>query len=433
MKGLRLSFKGEERIFFPDGSVAVMTDGEPKVVGAWRSQSLADDDKDNCIRYDIRGVQQEPVPVQYGFNDSNQLTATIADPSAASEEVGTPVTVTILGQIAIDDLHDIVYKMVDHEGRLTGRQIVIYGSLSFNEAGDKLVIDLVGDGQAEIKGQDPIASIEALRNNNRREFRGDDLLRFNALTYNDVGGAPFPKSYPAEINLTGEWDIQGGQVVFVSKVKGDPRKPDVVVGLAGRFKGISAGLAYMVDKDGEEQIAFQIEGKHTWNSGDASWSCSLGWSDRKFTGKILGDLETKTKSGNRLVMSGSLEIEKDEDAPLQLDLDLKVSYDWKDGNIIFSADVSTENERLNYDLALEGTYKFKSGKLTFAIVYSDRDDARSATVSLAASGNRDDLKWSLSVLLEVDEDQIDLEIYFSIKVKWENGVRVKSEPSALAA
>src|ERR1051325_365654 len=112
MDGLHLKTAEKEMIFTPDGKTSVVAGGGSTVRGTWETQS-SDDTLHNKISYTIDGADQTPVPVNYQFNDNNQLVATIP---AASNTGNVATTFTFVGKIAIDDNHDLVYSLLDDKG-----------------------------------------------------------------------------------------------------------------------------------------------------------------------------------------------------------------------------------------------------------------------------------------------------------------------------
>ena len=428
MKGLRLNFQGETRIFRPSGEVAVVTDGSPVIKGHWRSQSLAGEPRDNHIRYEINGVTQPELKVEYRFNNFNQLEAVIP----ASENGGTAsLPFAFLGQIVIDDSHDLVYRLIDSEGKITGRELIIYGDLGFNATGSSLVVALEGGGSAEIKGLAGIRSIEAKRNH-IEEFKADDLLSFKAATRNPQQGLAFRVPKMAVIEFFGNWDFKDSQLVFVSRVTGDLNRPDIVIGLAGKVKGISAGLAYVVEQGGKPHVAFQIKGRNTWDSGAAKWELSLGYSQKKFKAQVQGSLEKQLGNGT-LKLSGHAILESGDGSTFSYDLELKSSYDFKNGALVFTADVSDVDGSLNYDLQLEGNFVFRGGTLNFQIKYNNKAPNSGLEIQLGFQGNEAGLIRSLSLVLDISEDKVQLDFQFEVRMTWVNGVRVKSAPEPIAA
>lgn len=437
MKGLRFDFNGETRIFRPDGEVAVMIDGQAVTKGRWRTQALALEQRDNQIRYDFDGVTQEPVRVRYRFNAFNQLEATI--PADLNGGVDSP-PFTFIGRIVIDDQHDVVYQLIDSEGNDFPRRIVLYGELEIGKKANQLILHLTGPegGDAVIKGQrahlHTEAAVEATHND-VLDFPGADLLWFNAVTRNPVDGGSTPIVKRADIALVGAWDVRDGQVVFASKAKGNPAKPDVTIALAGKFKGVSGGLAYVYEQDSptgpQERLLFHVAGRHQWEPSQARWGLTLGYSQKKFTAQVEGELTRKSQDGRTLTLAGKVKVESQEGAALALELELAATYRFKEGVLVVSAAVSTVDEELNYDFGLEGRFEYKSGVLSFKARYNSAQDE--VSFELGFTGNRASLVQTLRLIGKWSEDEIDLSFEFQAVMQWRDGVRVIAEPRQLPA
>src|SRR6266699_6146242 len=114
MKELELKSGATKTVFQPDGKVAVIAaDGTDTLKGSWRSDAKGAEAKESVLRYDIDGAAQPPVPVKYSFNKTNQLTAVI--PAAANGGADSEECV-FLGQILIDDAHDLIYSVLKPDG-----------------------------------------------------------------------------------------------------------------------------------------------------------------------------------------------------------------------------------------------------------------------------------------------------------------------------
>lgn len=436
MKGLRLSFNGEIRIFRPDGAVAVMVDGQPIVKGRWRSQALAGEPRDNQLRYDFDGVAQEPVAVRYRFNPTNQLEMTL--PASVNGGVDSP-PFTLIGRIVIDDQHDVVYQLIDSEGNDFPRKLVLYGDLEINDKADQLVVHLAGPlgGKAVIKGQranlHTTSAVEAAHND-VLDFPGEDLLWFNAITRNPVDSGMGVLIKRADIALVGAWDLREGQVVFSSKVRSNPDKPDVVIGLAGKFKGVSGGLAYVAVKESEagpqERLLFQVAGRHQWEPSDARWNLTLGYSQKKLAAIVEGELTRKNQDGRQLKIGGKVKIASQDGSAVELDCELTAAYRWRDGVLVVSAAVSATDEELNYDLGLEGRFEYKAGVLSFKARYNSLQDE--VGFELGFTGNQANLIQALRLIGKWSEDEVDLAFEFQASMQWRDGVRVISAPRQLA-
>jgi len=431
MKGLRLNFQGETRVFGPDGKVAVLINGELIPKGSWRSQPLASEPKDNKIRYEINGQPQPPVPVKYRFNQQNQLEAII--PAAANGGADSE-PFAFIGSIQIDDAHDIVYQLITSEGAPMQRNVTVYGDLRIDPQSHNLMIDLAGGGVAEIKGESGLASLEALKHD-LTPFKANDLLRFKASTTNVLSNGQ-TKKIAADTKFVGNWDLKGNQLVFVSEVKGDITKPTIQLAFAGKFKAVAAGLAYSVDTEHGPQLAFTIEGQHQWNNGTAKWNVSLGYAKKQFTAKVTGNVAIKKQFDDHrdLTLSADWVIEHTDGSTTNLKMELAATYRWSDKNMLtLQAQVSKQGQTFSYDLKVEGKFVFKAGELTFQVRYSNQDPDNKFAFQIAFQGNQSNLIKALSVVLNVTENHVDITFQFEMRMTWVDGKLQKSEPQPIAA
>src|SRR6266576_553396 len=110
MNELELKSGTKKTVFQPDGKVAVVAaDGTRTLKGSWRSEAKGAEPKESILRYDIDGAVQPPVPVKYSFNKTNQLTAILP---AAADGGADSAECVFLGQILIDDAHDLIYSVI---------------------------------------------------------------------------------------------------------------------------------------------------------------------------------------------------------------------------------------------------------------------------------------------------------------------------------
>lgn len=424
MDGLSLNFNGETRVFGPDGNVFV--NDVPQ--GTWRTQPLADEPKDNQIRYDINGQAQPPVPVTYSFNPQNQLQAVI--PAAANGGADS-APYTFLGSIQIDDAQDIVYSLINPDGTAMQRNVTLYGGLRFDQKTHNLVIDLTGGGTAEVKGDSGVASLDALKHD-LTPFKANDLLRFKASTTNTLASGQI-KKIAADMKFVGNWDLKGNQLVFVSQVKGDINKPTVTLGFAGKFKAVSAGLAYFADEQGT-QFAFTINGQHTWNSGKASWDVFLGYAKKQFTAKVTGNLSIRPGANRGLTLNADWVIEHADGSKTNLEMNLSAAYRWSDKNMLtIQAQFAKNGQTITYDLKVEGKFVFNSGTLTFQVKYNNQDPDDKFQFQIAFTANPTDLIKALSIVLNVTEKEVNINFQFEMRMTWVDGKLQKSAPQPVAA
>lgn len=427
MNGLSLNFQGETRVFGPDGKVLV--NASPK--GTWRTQPLTGEAKDNQIRYDINGAAQPPVPVKYSFNEQNQLQAVI--PAAANGGADSD-PFTFLGSIQVDDAHDIVYQLITSDtGASMQRNLTLYGDLRFDPKTHNLVIDLANGGTAEVKGDSGLASLDALKHD-ITPFKSNDLLRFKASTTNVLSNGQ-TKKIPADLKFVGNWDLKGDQLVFVSQVKGDVTKPTVTLGFAGKFKAVSAGLAYFADEQGT-QFAFTINGQHQWNSGKANWDVFLGYAKKQFTAKVSGNLSINKQLGDQrnLTLNADWIIEHTDGSQTNMQMELSAAYRWNEKNMLtIQAQFARNGQTITYDLKVEGKFVFKSGVLTFQVKYNNQDPDNKFSFQIAFQMNPTNLVKALSIVLNVTESSVNIDFQFEMRMTWIDGKLQKSAPQPLAA
>ena len=436
MKELQLNAGTQKHIFQPDGKVAVMTaNGSRAVKGSWRTEAQGSEAKESVLRYDISGVAQTPAPVRYSFNEFNQLIAVI--PAAANGGADSESCV-FLGQILIDDAHDVVYLTLTPDGLPGPHKLTVYGDLSFTEDSNNLVIKMKDGTKAEIKGEKGLTGVAMLKaeKNLVQEFKADDLLRFIAFTRNDLNTSAVRVPKKAQIEFVGKWDVNPntGQLVFLSKITGDLNKPDVSIGFAGTVKAVSAGFAYFADKNGT-QLAFNIKGQHRWNSTSAKWELSLGHSQRKFQATFAGQIQKLSADGQGFVLAGKMTLEHEQRKSTQLDLKVEGSYQFnKNNKLVFLVSVQTSNGQLTYDLMVEGTFAFKSGVLTFKVkLNKEGTGGLKATIELAFKGNKDSLIRNLSLVLDISPESVKLSFEFELRMRFVDGVLVKDPPKKLVA
>ena len=430
MNGLSLNFQGETRIFGPDGKVSVLQNGQPVPKGSWRSVPLAGEPKDNQIRYDINGQAQPPVPVKYSFNPQNQLQAVI--PAAANGGADS-APFAFMGSIQIDDAQDIVYKLINPDGTATQRNVTVYGGLRIDGASHNLVIDLAGGGTAQVKGDSGLASLQALKHD-ITPFKSNDMLRFKATTTNTLANGQ-TQAFPADLKFVGNWDLKGNQLVFVSQVKGDINKPTVDIVLAGKFKAVSAGLAYFADAQGT-QLAFTIEGKHQWNTGKASWDVFLGFANKQFTARVSGNLSITPKPGetNGLTLNADWLIEHKDGTSTNMQVNLDATYRFDENKMLkLEAKVAKTGSTTTYDLKVEGKFVFKSGTLTFQVKFSNQDPSNQFSFQIAFTANPTNLIKALSIVLNVTENSVNIDFQFEMRMTWVDGKLQKSAPQPVAA
>lgn len=434
MKELQLNAGTVKHVFQPDGKVAVLAaNGSRTVKGEWRTDAQGAETKESVLRYQIDG-QAKTAPVRYSFNEFNQLTAVI--PAAANGGADSDAGV-FLGQILIDDAHDLVYSIINPDGTPGSFKITVYGDLKFTEDSSNLAIAMKDGTQAQIKGEKGLTGVAMLKaeKNLVQEFKADDLLRFIAFTRNDLSTSANRVPVKADIEFVGKWDVNpdSGQLVFMSKITGDITKPDVAIGFAGTVKAVSVGFAYFADKNGT-QLAFNIKGQHRWNSTTAKWELSLGHSEKKFQATFEGQIEKKGGGGQLFSLSGKMTLEHEQGKSTKIDLRIEGSYQFNSTNkLTFVVDVQTANGQLTYDLMVEGKFAFKGGTLTFQVrLNKQATGGMKATIQLAFKGDKDSLIKNLSLVLDIEPNKVKLTFEFEMRMRFVDGVLIKDPPKKVA-
>ena len=416
---LKLTTAGSTLLFRPSGEVAVL-DGQTETVrGAWRASAEPGAKKLNRFSYTLDGEEQPPLPAVYAFSDTNQLTVTLRAADGQSEPGLLP------GGIEVDDQHDMIYRLVDDDGTPNGAIVTLYGDLSIEEGTNALLVTLVGGGEARVVGDNGIQSLEAAQNR-IAAFAADDLLRFRATTGNTLDNGGFV-DVRAKLEFAGSWDVQNGQLVFMSKVTGALSKPDIKIGFAGKLGAITAGFAYYADATTQD-VAFQIRGQHVFHSADAdtdfNWLVALGFSDKKFSAKV--DFETKRlrQNGKRLELGGTLCLKQADGETLDLALSLKAEYQWEDNALVFKALVNSEAGGFNYDLMLQGKFTSTKHALTFGIHFSNAGGASRLEIKLSSSDDRARFRKAVELYLTYKNGQVGFSwaARFSISQRYVSGL-----------
>lgn len=410
MKGIRYDVNGTTLIFGPAGDVAQLVNGNTLTVGNWQSQSAQ---RDNKIQYDINGQAQAPIPCQYSFNLDNQLVAVFQRPDGTLTD-----PFTFIGLIEVHETTDVMYTLITGEGAPMTRNVIVYGRLTFDSS-NYLSIALAGGGTARIRGDGGAQAIDALANLSDPDPSASDLLVFNASTINQLASGK-RKSYPANINIKGNWDLADNSLVFMAA--GD--NGAIKIGFAGKFKGVAAGFAYSTDPSGAK-IGFVVNGQHTWNSGTANWDVVVGYSQNAFKANLTGAVQQTLPNG-AIAITGTLNVLGPN---ISFDFNVQARYSFNDANmLIFNADIQTGTDGdLNYDLQLEGTFKFDGLQLTFDAKMSNTGST--ITITLATTGNQSLLQTQLSLTLDIAPGgQVDFSFTFTLSMHFMNGQLVKDPP-----
>jgi hypothetical protein len=421
MNGLTLNAAGTKRIFLPDGTFTVAdAAGNFTEKGKWGTVSNPDVNK---LHYTFDGKSHE-FAVRYSFNDKNQLVAVIpaAENSGADSE-----PFTFPGKIVIDDNRDVAYKIFTEAGDATDQTIVVHGVLSLKAGLDKLTVALPDGSSTVIVGDKPNSLVPG-----RNDLSGlaRDRIRFSATTTNTFDGDESDE--PAVILFVGEWGLNEDGLAFNAQVGGGK----VAIQLGAKYKGVTAGLAYYA-KDGDQEIAFVIEGAHKFKSdsgeGSVNWSLFLGHSGKQLDARLELATTKTSVNGDKLSLGGKLAFSQGP-AGNEIDLEIKAKYEMgENGELTFRADFGGENAPLGYNLMLEGKYQVRGGNVTFLVKFGRKDDKNSLSLDLNATFSNDKVKVHLTALLrQTDAGTMDLQLNFDMSMRWVDGKLVKPEEPVLA-
>ena len=431
MDPIKLTAGGTALLFGDDGNVS--NAATKKAVGTWTSQSTQ---KDNKVRYTVNGADQTPLTAAFAFNANNQLTMSLTAPDGTVSSV-----LTLVGQIVIDNDHNLTYQITDQNGNATGRGLPVYGSISFEQAQNDLVLALTGGGSTKIAGLNGTQSLQAIQNN-LADFKGDDLLVFSAQTTNIIDGQADPLILPAQISFAGGWDIlPSGSVIFNSNIQSSNTGQTVALEFAGKLKGVTAGFAYFAGPTGTD-FAFNIAGQHVFKSvnaeTDLSWESTIGFSKKTFRAQVKVNEVTKFKDG-QLSFNGTLDLQVpppqsngQQGGTPTLSLQMDATYTFDNNNmLVFKADV-TGGSQPSYDLMLQGTFKYSNLALTFSIDYTNKSGATDLSVQVGIQGNKNSMIQQLAIVLNITPDQaaVKLNLSFSVRMEFADGVRVKKAAEA---
>ena len=427
MDGIRATIAGRKLLFATTGEVADVSGSQTPVIGSWGSKSA---ERDNQIRYTLDGAAQTPLSATYAFNKNNQLTVKL------KADAGETKAFAFMGGIIVDDKHDFKYIVIDGKDAETGLELPLYGEIKFAETTNNMVIHLTGGGEAAVRGLSGVQSLDTIKNP-FASFKADDLLRFHAATVNVVAGQDDPILRLAIIEFVGSWDLQGGSLVFMSKIKSSPSKNEIKLGFAGKIKAVTFGFVYLSDGN-TNAVSLNIRGQHTFRSDkaatDFAWETSIGFSEKKFEAKVDVASHTVFAAGQTLDLQGNLTLKQDSGGPLALSLSLQAKYQFERGILVFRADISN-GLRTSYDLMLEGNFQFKNMKLEFAFRLSNKAGAKQIQVQVGIEGSSDSMIRNLALLLDISESEASLKLTlsFEVRLRFVDGVRVKELSGQKAA
>lgn len=417
MNGLTLNSNGTNRIFRPDGKVAV---GD-EVKGAWKSVT---ERAANRIQYDFDGAAAE-FDVSYSFNENNQLVALV--PAEANGGTDSE-PFTFSGKILIDDNRDIAYVLFNEAGAETTladgtpQKIIVYGELALVPGLDKVTIELTGGGTAEIQGDQPFESSLHVEPNGVKGEENDQI-RFTANTINAIAGNDVVT--PAEIRFGGHWDVNDKGLYFSAGLKEGAMK----IQFGGTYKGVTAGLEYSA-KNGDTEVTFIIKGEHQFKpasggEGSVNWLLKLGHEATEI--KAVANFSKVNKNGGKLTLAGGFQFVKEGQKTPEMTLNLSAVYEMRNGKLAFFADLKSDGSRISYHLMLQGDYKLRNGELKFLIKLGQDDGgAQKLEFSLGTTGDTKVKAHLRAVLEKSNSGATSLSLNFDISARWVDGEPVKN-------
>jgi len=428
MPNLILTLAGTNRIFRPDGNVVTVdSNGSETTRGQWSSAAPRDANK---IQYDFDGADAPAFDVNYSFNENNQLVATI--PAAANG--GTDSTCVFLGSITIDDNHDVQYKLFDDQGNATGASILVHGDLAFAQL-DQLTLTLPDGKTTAILGDDSTGRTNVQAKSSATAGDASSVIAFSATTYNTIDGQE--RADAAIILFTGDWGVNENGLVFKAGLT--PGAMNIQFG--GTYKGVTVGLAYYA-KEGDQQIAFTINGKHQFKSpsggeGSVNWLFTVENSSTSLQAVAELGITSRDAAGNKFTLGGKFQFvaQPGGSAPPQTEISLDATYQTKGGQLVFSADFTNSGGGIGYNLRLEGTYQLRNGQVSFAVqLQKNAASNPQLTVSLGSVFTNKKLQAHLNALISTTASgRINYSLNFDIRARWVNGELVADPPKQVTA
>ena len=413
---------GKTLLFRADGTVAVSNNGAALTQGRWNTNDVSATPA-NRLHYDLNGQVQPPIPVQQAFNAGNQLVTTIAA-SIGGGNGGTAASCTWFGSIEVDDANDVVYKLMTDDELDAQHQIVVYGKLHIDDANADLVITLPEGTKAGIKRAkvpDSIATKPSAIASSKAPYQ----LQFSASTQNSFPGESVAIPALAKIRFNGLWKMDPGTgFMFIAKVTGPVSKPDVAIGFAGKFKGVSAGFQYTT---ADNKLILSIAGQHTWDHGKGQFKFTLiNQGAALFQADFSGGFTHTFNDGRTFSLDGKLTVKK-QNQQTSFDMSLRGTYAFApDGRLTFSVQLGQAGGVTTYDIQLGGTVGFKGGTLSFAATFSNKQ-----TSSLQVAFDSADLKIKFGLAFGKSLDATTINFEFAKSWNIVGGKWVSGDPLAL--
>ena len=171
---------------------------------------------------------------------------------------------------------------------------------------------------------------------------------------------------------------------------------------------------------------------HRWDGGEAKWDVSLGFTEKKFTAKLAGEVSVQKMGGERFALRGNLAFAQG-GGDTTLEMDIEAFYQWSPGGILrFNAAVSMVNGALNYNLQLEGQFDYDGTRLTFRVQFTRDGTGDKLAIELGVRTDSDFFAKLVLVLNPADPSKVNLQIAFQVRMKWIDGVPVKEKPALVA-
>jgi hypothetical protein len=427
MPNLILNSVSPNRIFRPDGNVVTLDpNGAETPRGTWTSAPERDANK---IHYLFDEEEAPEFDVSYSFNDNNQLVATI--PAANG---GAASTCVFLGSIDIDDNQDVKYRLFDDDGNSTNATIVVHGDLSFAQL-DRLTLTLPDGSTTQILGDDASGHKNLQAKSSSTTGTGGAAIAFSATTFNTIDGEE--RADAATVLFTGDWGVNEKGLVFKAGLT--PGAMNIQFG--GTYKGVTAGLAYYA-KDGDQQIAFTIQGKHQFKSpsggaGSVNWLFTVANSNTSLQAVAELGITSQDAAGNKFTLGGKFQFvaPSGQSGPPATQISLDATYQTKGSELVFAADFTKTGGGIGYNLRLEGTYQLRNGQVSFSVqLQKTATSDPSLTVSLGSVISNKNLVAHLNaVVSKTGSGKIDYSLNFDIRARWANGEMIADPPKQVAA
>jgi hypothetical protein len=416
MNAIGLKIKGKKYFFSETG--AVLDETLSPSTDSWMSTTTVPENR-NTLAFTLNGIPQLPLRAHYSFTADNQLVASFfrqENPDLDEDSINP-----LAGGIRADASLNIVYTLIDSKGK-NQAAITVYGKPVL-ETPFVLKVVLDGGGEARIVANaKKDAPLEWDKNRQAGEGFGDDLLKFRAITRNDlklIGGVGV-KYNAASLDFVGIWGMDGSGLFF--DVEGGTGKP-LRLYLQGSYKAVSGGLIFSYEK-GKAKCALALQGRHTFDQTTATWNLAIGYSQEARNThtalKLEGDLKHQMNKGQEFTLSGTLRYEGGTGTAPVVALDLAAEYQFAGGACLIKAVYEVNGQKRSYGLQLSGHIDFRSGKLTYSFAYGSD---KTISFEVLYDGTSKDFLNYFSLKVKVDaKGRVSCDFSFRISFVFENGV-----------